>query len=82
VVFLPLPAIRLVAVSELVAAVGLVLPELTGVAPALTPLAAAGLAVVMVGAAVSHTRLREPHNVAVNAVLFALCLVVVIGRLV
>lgn len=81
VVFLPQPAIRLVAVSELLAVVGLVLPGLTGVAPVLTPLAALGLAVVMVGAAVSHTRLREPRNVATNAVLFTLCLVVAIGRL-
>ncbi len=46
----------------------------------LTPLAAVGLAVVMVGAAVAHTRLREPRNVAVNAVLFVLCLPVAAGR--
>ncbi len=81
VVFLPLPAIRLVAVSELLAAVGLVLPWLTQVAPVLTPLAALGLAVVMVGAAATHTRLGEPRAVATNIVLFVLCLAVAIGRL-
>jgi uncharacterized membrane protein YphA (DoxX/SURF4 family) len=81
VVFFPLPVIRAVAALELVAVAGLILPQLTGVAPKLTPAAAAGLAIVMVGAAVSHTRLKEPKAVATNAVLFALCVFVVFGRL-
>jgi DoxX-like protein len=77
----PMPVVRFTAVAELLAAVGLVLPWATGIAPWLTPLAAGGLCVVMVGAAVSHTRLREPRNVATNAVLFAMALTVLIGRL-
>jgi uncharacterized membrane protein YphA (DoxX/SURF4 family) len=76
----PVPVIRFVAVCELLAAAGLVLPWATGVAPVLTPLAAVGLCAVMVGAAWSHTSLREPRNVAVNVVLFALALTVAIGR--
>jgi uncharacterized membrane protein YphA (DoxX/SURF4 family) len=76
----PLPLVRLVAVCELLAALGLVLPWATGIAPALTPLAAVGLCVVMIGAASAHTRLREPGTVAVNALLFALALAVAIGR--
>jgi uncharacterized membrane protein YphA (DoxX/SURF4 family) len=79
--FFSQPAIRLIAASELLGAVGVILPWLTGIAPVLTPIAAIGLAVVMVGAAVTHARLREPQNVAVNTVLFAVCLFVAWGRL-
>jgi uncharacterized membrane protein YphA (DoxX/SURF4 family) len=77
----PMPVVRITAGSELLAAAGLLLPWATGIAPWLTPTAAAGLCVVMVGAAWSHTRLREPQNVAANGVLFAAALVVAIGRL-
>lgn len=57
-------------------------PTLAGVGQILTPLAAAGLCVVMIGAAWAHTRLHEPACVAVNAVLFSLALFVLVGRLV
>lgn len=77
----PLPAIRLVAISELLAVVGLLVPQATGVAPVLTPLAALGLAVVMVGAAVAHTRLQEPRTAAVNVAILLLCVAVAAGRL-
>ena len=76
----PMPVVRVTAACELLAAAGLVLPWATGIAPVLTPLAAVGLCVVMVGAASSHARLREPRNVAVNTVLFAIALTVAIGR--
>jgi uncharacterized membrane protein YphA (DoxX/SURF4 family) len=78
---LPLPAIRLVAACELVAVVGLILPWATGIVPALTPAAALGLAVVMVGAAVAHSRLHEPRSVAANCLILAVCLLVAAGRL-
>jgi uncharacterized membrane protein YphA (DoxX/SURF4 family) len=78
----PLPVVRFTAVMEMLAAVGLVVPWLTGIATFLTPLAAAGLCVVMVGAAWAHTRLHEPRNVAVNAVLFGLAAFVAVGRVV
>jgi len=77
----PMWMVRFTAICELLAVVGLVVPWLTGIAPVLTPLAAVGLAVVMVGAASSHARLREPRNVSANAVLFALCVFVAAGRL-
>lgn len=77
----PLWTIRIVAALEVAAAVGLILPWLTGNARVLTPLAATGLAVVMVGAAVSHWSLREFKQVfGVNLVLFAMLTMVVIGR--
>src|SRR5882672_3416765 len=49
-------SIKLLAGSEVLGALGLVLPWATGVAKILTPLAAVGLFVVMVGAVVVHAR--------------------------
>ena len=77
----PMPVVRLTAAAELLAAAGLLLPWATGIARVLTPAAALGLCVVMVGAASSHARLREPRNVAANALLFGMALTVAIGRL-
>ncbi len=77
----PMPVVRVTAVAELLAAAGLLLPWATGIARVLTPAAALGLCVVMAGAASSHARLREPRNVAANALLFGMALTVAIGRL-
>lgn len=76
----PLAVIRMVAGSEVLAAVALVLPGVLGIAEVLTPMAAIGLMIVMVGAAVSHASLREFPQVGVNTVLFALALTVAVGR--
>ena len=72
--------VRFIGIVELAAALGLILPAVTGIAPVLTPLAATGLAVVMVLAAVIHVRRKEPSGIAVNAVLFALAAFVAWGR--
>jgi len=81
--------IRFIAAVELLGCVGLIVPWLVGIARVLTPLAAVGLAVIMVGAAVSHTRLalanrarreRELRNVATNVAVFGACLFVAIER--
>ena len=77
----PMPVVRLTAVCELLAAVGLVLPWASGVAPVLTPVAALGLVLVMCGAAVSHASLREPRNVAINLALLLTACLVAAGRL-
>jgi uncharacterized membrane protein YphA (DoxX/SURF4 family) len=77
----PMAVVRATAAAELLAVAGLLLPWATGIASVLTPTAAIGLCVVMVGAAASHAQLREPRNVAVNALLFALALTVAAGRL-
>jgi uncharacterized membrane protein YhaH (DUF805 family) len=71
----------MVAALELLAVIGLLVPQATGVAPVFTPLAALGLAVVMVGAAVAHARLHERGTSALNLVIMLLCLAVAIGRL-
>ena len=51
---LPGPLIFLIGVSELLGAVGLILPGLLKIKTGLTPLAAAGLTVIALGATVFH----------------------------
>ncbi len=72
--------IRLIGFVEVVGAVGLVLPAAVHIAPILVPLAAVGLALVMVGAIVVHARRKEPMNIVVNVVLIALAVFVALGR--
>lgn len=81
----PLPVVRFTAACELLAAVGLIVPPLVGVAEPLAGWAAVGLAVVMVGAMAMHARLavtnqqpKEWRNVAVNVTILAVCLFVAI----
>ena len=52
--------VKLIGLVELVGAFGLILPWATDVAPALTPLAAAGLALTMLTAIAVHVRRGDP----------------------
>ena len=61
-------------------AIGLILPAVLDVAPVLVPVAAVGLALVMVGAATTHLRRKETPMVVLNVVLLALALFVAWGR--
>ena len=74
-------SIRLIGVAEVLGAAGLILPAVTHIAPILVPLAAIGLVLVMLGAAVVHARRKETMNIAVNVVLLALAVFVAWGRL-
>jgi hypothetical protein len=76
----PLPLLRTVAFAELLGVAGLVLPWWTGIAPVLTPAAAAGLGIVMIGAGTIHLRLGEPRTALANAGILVLCLFVALGR--
>ena len=70
-----------IGILELLAAFGLILPMLTGILPFLTPLAAVGLILTMIGAAFIHIRRADGFQpVMINVVLLALALFVVIGR--
>lgn len=73
-------AIKAIGTLEVLAAVGLVLPPLLDVAPVLAPLAALGLVLTMVGAAITHGRRGETQMIVVNLVLGALAAVVAWGR--
>ncbi|MFE7794787.1 DoxX family protein [Streptomyces sp. NPDC057460] len=72
--------VRFIGVVEFAAALGLILPAATGIAPVLTPLAATGLAITMILAAVTHARRKEPSAIAFNVVLLILAVVVAWGR--
>jgi uncharacterized membrane protein YphA (DoxX/SURF4 family) len=72
--------IRLIGLAEILGAIGLVLPAAVHIAPILVPLAAVGLALVMVGAVAVHARRKETMNVVVNVVLIALAVFVAWGR--
>jgi hypothetical protein len=65
---------------EILGAVGLVLPALFGIAPVLVPLAAVGLATIMVGAAIVTYRRREPTHVLVDVTYLAMAVFVAFGR--
>jgi len=72
---------RLIGLAEIAGGIGLIVPAVTGILPWLTPLAAAGLVLVMLAAAAFHARRRgEVSNVAINLVIGALALLVVVGR--
>ena len=73
--------IRLIGVLEILGAIGLILPAALHIAPILVPLAAIGLALTMVGAAVVHARRKEAPLIPVNAVLLTLAVIVAWGRL-
>lgn len=63
-------AVKLVGAVEVLGAIGLIIPKLTGIAAVLTPIAALGLAVIMIGAVVVHVRRKEsPVAALVLAVL-------------
>jgi uncharacterized membrane protein YphA (DoxX/SURF4 family) len=72
--------VRFVGVAELLAGIGLILPAATGILPILTPLAAVGLAIIMVLAIVFHLRRKEYSGAGFNFVLLVLLLVVAVGR--
>ena len=74
------PAVRLIGAVEVLGAIGVVLPALTGILPWLTPLAALGLVLTMIGAALTHLRRTEYGSIAMNAVLLVLAAIVVYGR--
>lgn len=73
-------AVRLIGASEALAAVGLILPAAVGTAQVLVPVAAVGLVLLMIGAAITHARREEPQMIAFNAVLLVLAAVIVWAR--
>jgi hypothetical protein len=73
-------AVKAIGGLEVLAAIGLVLPAATGIAPVLTPLAAVGLVLVMAGATVVHVRRGELPFTGVTLALLAVAALVAWGR--
>lgn len=57
--------VKLIALAEVVGAIGLVLPVATGIIPALSPIAGVALTVLMAGAVAVHVRRKESPIAAV-----------------
>ena len=73
--------VRFVGISEVLGAIGLILPLVTGILTWLTPLAAIGLALIQLLAIFTeHLPKKEFNVIPVNILLIALALFVVIGR--
>ena len=73
--------VRLIGLVEVLGAIGLVVPPLVDTAEVLVPLAAAGLALTMLGAFGTHLRRGDPRTAMVPPlVLGTLAVVIAIGR--
>jgi hypothetical protein len=80
---LPGALLLFISVAEVLGGVGLVLPTLTGIRPGLTPLAAAGLVIIMAGATVltaTGVGGGDPGGAVVPLVLGLLAAFVAYGR--
>ncbi len=75
-----LQTVRFIGTSELLGGIGIIVPQVTGIFPVLTPSAASGLAVIMVLAASHHIRKNEYMEVLLNTVLFILSVLVAFYR--
>jgi uncharacterized membrane protein len=78
---LPVALVRFIGVAELAGALGVLLPAATRIQPNLTPLAAAGLATMMVLAIPFHLVRGETSEIVVNLVLGALAAFVAWARI-
>ncbi len=72
--------LQFIGLAELLGGLGLILPRWLDIVPVLTPLAAAGLAVIMAGAVVTHLQAGEVAQVAVLSAVTALLWLVAVAR--
>ena len=76
----PLSTVKVIGTSELLGAIGLIIPQITGILPVLSPIAAIGLSLLMVFAASHHLPRNEYKEAIFNAVLFILTGMVALYR--
>lgn len=73
--------VRFVGISELLGALGLILPMLTGILPWLTPIAAIGLlAIQLLAIFAEHLPKQEFSVIPINVVLIAISVFIALGR--
>ncbi len=79
---MPLPGLflRFIALCEVLGALGLILPGLLRIRPGLTPLAAAGLAIIMIGATVLTAMTGDVAMALIPLVVGLLAAFVAYGR--
>ena len=74
---------KLIGILEILGGIGLILPQLTGILPWLTPVAALGLFLLMIAAAIFHVRRGDGmESLMMNIVPGLMALFVAVGRLV
>ncbi len=78
---MPVQFVRLIGFAELLGALGLVLPMLTGIRPILTSYAAFGLMVLMIGATGYHLMLFEGAMMLPSMILGAMAAYVGVRRM-
>jgi uncharacterized membrane protein len=76
----PPGAAKVIGTLEVLGAVGLVLPALLDTATILVPIAASGIVLMMVGAAITHAKRGEYLNIVANVVLGGLAAFVAVER--
>jgi len=76
----PRPLVVFIGFAELLGAAGLVLPMVTGIVPWLTPLAAVGLAIIVLMATGFHLRADERVNALETGLWASIAAVIAIGR--
>jgi hypothetical protein len=69
---MPMPRVRLIGLLEVLGAVGLILPPLTGIAPAVAIVAAIGLVLIQIGAFRLHLSRHELSDLPLNVLLLAM----------
>ena len=74
--------IRGIGALEVLGALGLILPPVTGILPWLAPVAAIGLVLTMIGAAMTHQKRGEMQMIGMNVMLLVLAAFVAYGRFV
>ena len=65
----PRALVQVIGIAEILGALGLILPAVTGIYPWLTPVAAVALALLMLMAAIFHALRRETTEAALNVLL-------------
>jgi hypothetical protein len=79
-VALPGPFLRFIGLAEVLGALGLILPGLLRIRPALTPLAAAGLVIIMTGAVGVTMATMGTAQAAIPGIVGVLAASVAVGR--
>jgi hypothetical protein len=64
-------AIKLIGAAQVLGAIGMILPVLLDIVPILSPIAATGIAIIMLGAVVVHVRRKEAAAPAIVLLLLA-----------
>jgi hypothetical protein len=76
----PVGFVKTLGVLELLAAVGLILPAVVGIAPVMVPVTAVCWGLLMIGAMITHGRLGQSTLVLLNLVYLTLAAFIAWGR--